>query len=473
MKKILYIYVKGGAPLEYAFPRIAACGELHVLALAPLPTTGEDVWRPCCTDIKVLPDPARGDELVDQLVAHAKAVGADAILTLSEFAVLAVAHAADRLGLAGAGSGITRARDKRAMREAWDAAGVPIPRFRRVDSAADVAAAVRELTPPLLLKPAWGAGSVAQIVLESPSDAAWAWGRTEEALEAGSQVGMNELYAPDTDRDRLVEEIVPGSADGWYDDPGYGDYVSVEGIVADGTYHPLAVTAKLPTVPSFVEVASTSPCVLPEALQRRIEEVSRQAVDALGLQTCGTHTELKLMPGGRLAVIETAARFGGLLTTHQVHTVFGHDPIGMLVRQLLGEPVAYPDRMPTTGNRAAASLAVVPANAAGEPWTTRPVWNPEAVDWPSLLSSGSTIEPVPAFAMPTGGRVPEFDPSAGSRNWLGVYLLTADDPETLRRDCDAVLNGLEAALNRAENGTDETAGTATAAAGTAASVGES
>src|SRR4051794_23662327 len=131
MKKILYIYVKGGAPLEYAFPRIAACGELHVLALAPLPTTAEDIWRPCCTDIQVLPDPARGDELVDQLVAHAKAIGADAILTLSEFAVLAVAHAAHRLGLAGAGLGITRARDKRAMREAWDATGVPVPRFRR------------------------------------------------------------------------------------------------------------------------------------------------------------------------------------------------------------------------------------------------------------------------------------------------------------------------------------------------------
>ena len=455
MKKILYIYVKGGTPLEYAFPRIAACGELHVLALAPLPTAAEEIWRPCCTDIEVLPDPAQGDELVEQLVTHAKAVGADAILTLSEFAVLAVAHAADRLGLAGAGPGILRARDKRRMRAAWAAADVPIPRFRRVDSAEDVRDAISTLTPPLLLKPAWGAGSVAQMVLEKPDDAASAWSRTEEELLAGSQVGINELYAADTDRDRLVEEIVEGFAEGWYEDgSGYGDYVSVEGIVAEGTYHPLAITAKLPTVPSFVEVASASPCVLPEPRQRRIEEVSRRAVDALGLRTCGTHTELKLGADGRLAVIETGARFGGLLTTHQVHEVFGLDPIGMLVRQLLGEEVAYPGRMPTTGTRAAASLAVVPANAAGEPWRTRPVWNPAAVDWRSLLSSGSLLEPVPAFAMPTGRPVPEFDPGAGSRNWLGVYLLTADDPKTLRRDCDAVLNGLEAALNRAGHGAD-------------------
>ncbi|MFB7665864.1 acetyl-CoA carboxylase biotin carboxylase subunit family protein [Kitasatospora sp. NPDC056138] len=449
MNKILYVYVKGGAPLEYAFPRMAACGELHVLALASLPTTGEDVWRPCCTGIDLVTDPPRGEALVELIVEHAKAVGADAVLTLSEFAVLAVAHAASRLGLAGAGPGILRARDKRLMRETWAAAQVPIPRFRRVDSVQDLHTALDELTPPLLLKPAWGAGSVAQLVLTSPADAVPAWAEIEPALHAGSRVGMNELYAADTDRHRLVEEIAQGSTEGWYEEPGYGDYVSVEGIVADGVYHPLSITAKLPTVPSFVEVASTAPCVLPVPLQRRIEDVSRQAVDALGLETCGTHTELKLMADGQLVVIETAARFGGLLTTRQVHEVFGVDPIGMLVRQLLGERVEYPAAMLTDGVRAAASVAVVPTDAAGVPWRTGPVWNPQAVDWQSLLSPGSTIEPVPAFAMPTGRPTPVFDPSAGSRNWLGVYLLSAADAATLLRDCNAVLDGLEAALHRA------------------------
>lgn len=449
MKKILYVYVKGGAPLEYAFPRIAACGELHVLALAPLPTTAQEVWRPSCTSIELVPHAPRGDELVDLIVEHAKAVRADAVLTLSEFAVLAVAHAAARLGLAGAGEGILRARDKRLMREAWAAAGVPVPAFRRVDSLADLDAALAAFTPPLLLKPAWGAGSVAQIVLGAPEDAAPAWQEIERGLRAGSRVGMNELYAADTDRDRLVEEIAQGSTEGWYEEPGYGDYVSVEGIVADGVYHPLAITAKLPTVPSFVEVASTSPTVLPVPAQRRIEEVSRQAVDALGLENCGTHTELKLMADGGLVVIETAARFGGLLTTRQLHEVFGLDPIGMLVRQLLGERVDYPAAMLTDGARAAASVAVVPADAAGTPWRSRPVWNPRAVDWRSLLSPGSTIEAVPAFSLPEGEPVPAFDPAAGSRNWLGVYLLTAVDAATLQRDCNAVLNGLEAALHRA------------------------
>jgi biotin carboxylase len=338
------------------------------------------------------------------------------------------------------------ARDKRLMRQAWQAAGVPIPRFRRVDSAADLHGALAALTPPLLLKPAWGAGSVAQLVLTSPSQVDGAWAEIEAALELGGQVGMNELYEQNTDADRLVEEIMDGTTEGWYDEPGYGDYLSVEGIVAKGKYHALAITAKLPTVPPYIEVASTSPCVLPEHLQRKIEEVSRRAVDALGLDTCGTHTELKLRADGELVVIEVGARFGGLLTTRQAEIVFDLDPIGMLIREQLGEQVDYPPAMLVEGGRAAASVAVVPADAAGTPWQTQPLWHPEQVDWSALLSPGSTIEPVPAFMLPAGTRVPAFDPSGGSRNWLGVFLLTAVDAATLQRDCRAILDGLEGAL---------------------------
>jgi biotin carboxylase len=448
VKKILYVYVKGGAPLETAFPRIAACGELHVLALSPLPEAGKEIWEPCCTSVTVSDGSQLkpGEPVVEAIVAHAQAIEADALFTLSEFAVLAVANAADRLGLAGAGPGIRVARDKRLMRQAWQAAGVPIPRFRRVDSAADLRGALAALTPPLLLKPAWGAGSVAQLVLTSQDQVADAWAEIEQALERGGQVGMNELYEQNTDGDRLVEEIMDGTIEGWYPEPGYGDYLSVEGIVAKGKYHALAITAKLPTVPPYIEVASTSPCVLPEHLQRQIEDVSRRAVDALGLDTCGTHTELKLRADGELVVIEVGARFGGLLTTRQVEIAFDLDPIGMLIREQLGEQVDYPPAMLVDGSRAAASVAVVPANAAGTPWQTQPLWQPEQVDWSTLLSPGSTVEPVPAFMLPAGTRVPAFDPSGGSRNWLGVFLVTAVDAPTLLRDCRSILDGLEAAL---------------------------
>ncbi|KAA2246754.1 ATP-grasp domain-containing protein [Solihabitans fulvus] len=446
MTRILYVYARGGAPLEHAFPRIAALGELHVLALTPLPTAAAEQWRDSCASVTVLPETPHGDALVQAVVAHADTFGADAVLTLSEFAVLAVARAADKLGLRGAGPNVVLARDKRLMREAWAAAGVPVPGFRRVDGRADLRAAVADLHLPVLLKPAWGAGSIGQAVLRSDADVDPVWSAIDAALDRGGEIGMTELYEPGADRTLLVEEIVRGSTEGWYDRPGYADYVSVEGIVADGVHHALGVTARLPPIPPFNEVGSTAPCVVPVDLQRRVEDVARRAVDALGLRTCGTHTELKLCADGRIVVIETAARFGGVLITREIEEVFGLDPIELLVRELLGHRVDYPPAMLVDGCRAAASLVLTPADAAGNPWRSRPIWAPDAVDWAAMLSPGSTIEPVRSAATPPGRPVPAFDPAGGAANWLGVYLITAVDPDTLLRDCNAVLDGLESAL---------------------------
>lgn len=451
MKRILFVYAKGGAPLEYAFPRIAAHGALHVVALSALPANTREQWAPSCAEIVDRSAPAlRGEAAVQAVIEEAKRIGADALLCLSEYAVVAVAEAAERLGLPGPGAHVRRSRDKRLMREKWAAGGVPVPRFRRVTSADDLRTAFGELTAPVLLKPAWGAGSVGQLVLSEADQLPGAWEQVETALRKDAEDGYAELFAAGTERDMLLEEIVSGSTDGWYDQDGYGDYLSVEGIVADGTYHPLAITSRIPTIPPFTELSNNAPCVLAEPLQRRIEDVARRSVDALGLGTCGTHTEIKLAKDGELYVIESAARFGGCMVVKELEVVFGLDAIGMLTRQLLGEPVDYPERMLTAaGGRAAASLALIPAAADGTPWTTTPVWDSRAVDWSRLLAPTSTIDAVPGLTIPDGTRVPPYDPAAGAGNWAGIFFLTADDADTLLADCHAVLDGLEAALNAA------------------------
>jgi biotin carboxylase len=448
MKKILFAYARGGAPVDYAFPRIAACGELHVLALTPLPMATMSQWGPCCASIvDRSAERLRGEMLVDALIDRAKAIGADALMCLSEFAVLAVARAADRLCLPGADSGAARrSRDKRLMRETWREAGVPIPAFRRVDSAGSLRRAFTELRPPLLLKPAWGAGSIGQLVLHEESDVTPAWQTVSEALRKADGAGYGELYEAGADSSLLVEEIVNGATDGWYQQPGYGDYLSVEGIVAAGTYHPICITARIPTIPPFTELSNNAPCVLPEPLQRRIEQVACRSVSSLSLGTCGTHTEIKLAANGELYVIESAARFGGCMVVREIETVFGLDPIAMLTRQLLGEHVSYPPRMLVEGHRAAASLALIPTDAAGRPWTTTPVWDSQAIQWDRLISPGSTIETVKGLTVPDGTRIPPYDPSAGAGNWAGIFFVTASDADVLLADCHSVLNGLEGAL---------------------------
>lgn len=143
-----------------------------------------------------------------------------------------------------------------------------------------------------------------------------------------------------------------------------------------------------------------------------------------------------------------------------IETVFGVDPIAALVRELLGEPVEHPPSVLVEGGRAAASPAVIPTGAGGTPWGTNPRWLPNAVDRTSILSPGTTVRKVGAFAMPSGATVPDYDPSGGSRNRLGVFVVRADDAETPRRDCEAVPNRLGAAVTWAARGGVPRAGAA-------------
>jgi biotin carboxylase len=243
---------------------VAAQAQLYVLAVSPLPAAGSGDWRELCSGItECWADPPRGEALVDVIVAEATAVAADAILCFSEYLVLAVAQACQRLGLRGPGPRVRAARNKLLMREAWAAAGIPVPRFRRVDSQARLAATVAELSGPVLFKPAWGSGSIGQVVIRSAAEVPRAWSDLTTAVQANHSLGLVEWYEVDAPQQLLVEEIVNGSAEAWYDRAGYGDYLSVEGIVVDGRHHPICICGRLPTIPPFTELSSNAPSVLP------------------------------------------------------------------------------------------------------------------------------------------------------------------------------------------------------------------
>ena len=67
---------------------------------------------------------------------------------------MAAALGAERLGLAhNPPDAVARTRDKAAMRRALAQAGVPQPRFALLPSGADVAAVVREVGLPCVVKP--------------------------------------------------------------------------------------------------------------------------------------------------------------------------------------------------------------------------------------------------------------------------------------------------------------------------------
>ncbi|PBC86847.1 MULTISPECIES: acetyl-CoA carboxylase biotin carboxylase subunit family protein [unclassified Streptomyces] len=447
MSKVLFVYAKGGPPLGYALSRVAARSAVHLLALSALPPTVAASADRLCASVLSPSEPERQD-LVSLIVSRAQAVGADAVVTFSEYAVVAVAEACEKLGLAGAGNSCALARDKRMMRRTWQDQGISQPRFRPVATEQDLHDAAAALRFPLLLKAAWSAGSTAHRIIRHADEVPAAWERAREVMAESAQLGYAELHVAGAGADFLVEEIVQGTASEWFDQEGWGDYVSVEGVVVDGEFRPVCLSGRMPTVEPFTERAGITPAALPHDAQRRIVALARDAVDALGLRNCGTHTEIKLGADGRMWVIETAARFGGAMTVPQIEEVFGLDLIGMLTDHLLGRPVAWPDaaRTPQEADGAAGSLVVLAVDGEGEAWPDRRIWDFPTVREAVPVSAGSRLSVVAENSLPDGTLVPVYDPAAGANTMAALCLLSAADPETVIRDFRTLVDALPRVL---------------------------
>ncbi|MGA4844953.1 ATP-grasp domain-containing protein [Streptomyces sp. G5(2025)] len=400
----------------------------------------------------VTPTDAHRRDLVSLIVARAEAVGADAVLTFSEYAVVAVAEACEALGLAGAGHAAALARDKRLMRHTWRQQRLPQPEFRPVATEADLLAAAHTLPGPLLLKAAWSAGSTAHQIIRSPHEAPAAWACSRDVMAASARLGYAELHVAEADAHYVVERIVTGTASDWFDEPGWGDYVSVEGVVADGVFHPVCLSGRMPTVEPFTERASITPAPLAWDAQDRVVDLARRAVDALGLRDCGTHTEIKLGADGGMWLIETAARFGGAMTVPQIEEVFGLDLVGMLVDHLLGRPVHWPERAltPAQARGAAGSLVVLAVDGRGHAWPGRRVWDFPAVSADVPLSRGSDLSVVAESSLADGSVVPVYDPAAGANTMAALCLLSATDAHTVLRDFWHLVDALPRVLPAAQ-----------------------
>ncbi|GAA3116697.1 hypothetical protein GCM10010521_00590 [Streptomyces rameus] len=442
MAKVLYVHAKGGPPVGYALDRVAARAAVHLLALSELPAGVAEHAEGLCAS--VVRGEAGTDDLVELIASRAREVGADAVVTFSEYAVVAVAEASRRLGLRGAGPTAVLARDKRLMRAAWERRGIPQPRFRTVTSVGQLQAAVAELSCPLLLKAAWSAGSTAHQIIEEPADAPGAWARSHTVMTESARLGYAELHVAGAGEDFIVEEIVTGRAEEWFEGSGWGDYVSVEGVVDQGVFRPVCLSGRMPTVAPFTERAGITPAAVGTGAQARIVELARRAVEALGLRDCGTHTEIKLGADGRMWVIETAARFGGAMTVPQIEEVFGLDMIALFTEQLLGGSPDWPSRAltPADADGAAGSLVVLAVDGAGAPWPRRHLWDSGSVIRSAPVGAGSTLTVVGESSLPDGTPVPVYDPAAGANTMAGLCLLSADRPQTVVRDFTALVDAM-------------------------------
>jgi biotin carboxylase len=268
-----------------------------------------------------------------------------AVVGVDDVTAAAAAAIAERLGLrASAPAAVAAARDKYQMRQCLAAAGVPVPRFRRIVLSENPVLAARGVEFPCVLKPLSLSASRGVIRANTTEQFVVAFKRIA-ALLARDDVTVS----GDAARYLLAEEYVPGLE------------VALEGLLIGGRLHVLALFDKPDPLegPFFEETIYVTPSRLPESVQAAIRATTSAACAALGLAEGPVHAELRLNNDGPW-VLEVAARSIGGLCSRTLRFGTGMTLEEIILRHALGWSIATLER-----ERPAAGVMMIPIPRAG------------------------------------------------------------------------------------------------------------
>ncbi|HEY5303663.1 MAG TPA: ATP-grasp domain-containing protein [Acidimicrobiales bacterium] len=225
-----------------------------------------------------------------------------------------------------------RLLDKVVQRRAFAAAGLGVPRCVAVPSKpspAEIEGLMASVDFPVILKPRHGAASRETHLAEDAQ-------RLRELL-----IDVSSL---ESDTKMVVEEFMVGASP----PPSsyFGDYVSVESVVAHGHISHLAVTGRLPSAKPFRETGLIIPSDYPSELVLEVLGVATDAINALGIRTGCLHTEIKVTDKG-LRVIEVNGRIGGFVAPVMALACPGVDFFQISQRVALGERVVFAELLAT------------------------------------------------------------------------------------------------------------------------------
>jgi hypothetical protein len=214
-------------------------------------------------------------------------------------------------------------RDKRLMKDAVASRGVPVTRWRSLTDPRDAAGADRirsEFTFPVVVKPAFGVGTMSTYRVESPDD-------------LGAVLGTLRYEPLLRSRQLIVEEFVPGRelhVDAlWIGGEArfflVSAYHETRLSIATGTGHK---NARLDG--SYIIPRAEAPC-----LYQAIAALHQSVNAALGITNAVTHTEFFERPDGALVFSEAAGRLGGGWIPLVLREYLGEDPWVTVARSLV------------------------------------------------------------------------------------------------------------------------------------------
>lgn len=289
---------------------------------------------------RVVPAAYRTGFDVDALLAaEPGCTAARLIMPGLEYAVVAAARLAERLGRPGAGPAAAEVfTDKHRLRRLATEHGLPNPAYALVSDPAEAEAFARRVGGRCVLKPTRRAGSLGVRLIDGPAEIAAAWTATAEPDEsAESAVVPTEV---------LVEARLTGPEH------------SVELLVADGEVIFGNVTDKR-VLPGRhpVETGHTVPSGLPGSARRELLDIAARLAAAAGFRTGVLHSEW-IVADGVPTLVECAARLPGDLIAALIAVAYETPFVEAYLRVLAGERPRLPER--ATGAAAVEFLLAPP-----------------------------------------------------------------------------------------------------------------
>jgi biotin carboxylase len=235
------------------------------------------------------------DDVIARVHAWLRGREIDRVLANWEPLVLTAARLRERFGLPGMSvDAVQGFRDKQLMKERVAAAGLRVPRARRVRSIDEVWEAVEETGYPAIIKPISGAGSADTYKVEDRADMERTLPRMRHVLEA------------------ICEEFIDGEEHTY-------DTVCVAGRPV---YE--SVTRYIPKAIEMRSVEWVSPIMLSVRDLGRPEvqgglALGRAVIEALGMGDGMTHMEWFRKADGEVVFGEVACRAGGACVVDQMN----------------------------------------------------------------------------------------------------------------------------------------------------------
>ena len=255
---------------------------------------------------------------IESVLECAKRHKIDGIMTIaSDMPMRTIAKVSKELNLVGIDEETAlKATNKYFMREALKKHNVPIPIYYKVSNENEFYTAVKcilERGYKCIAKPADNSGS-----------------RGVTLIKEMSKSILHEAYNHAKKYSRLgdimIEEFLCGPE------------VSVETISYRGECSIIQITDKITSgAPYFVEMGHSQPSKLNSVIKKEIIDVTKEALNAVGVTNGPSHTEIIVTENGP-KIVELGARLGGdCITTHLVPLSTGVDMVECCIKIAMGD----------------------------------------------------------------------------------------------------------------------------------------